>query len=81
MYSVLATKKGMVEFADLYSNLLEARAEEVQKQIEEDNKNKAQNAKDESTIKKVTLDTSNPVSGNGAATTKTNEEVEKIIKM
>jgi len=80
MYSVLATNKGMVEFADMYSNLLEARAEEVQKEIEEDNKNKAQKAKDESTIKKVTLDTSNPVSGNGTATTKTNEEVEKIIQ-
>lgn len=79
-YSTLFKKKGMVNFANMYNKLIEAKSEEINKQIEEENANKVEKAKGPAALTKSQLDTSNENTGNPIVTAKVNEEVEKIIQ-
>ena len=79
-YSTLFKKKGMVNFANMYNKLIEAKSEEINKQIEEENANKVEKAKGPAAVTKSQLDTSNENTGNPIVTAKVNEEVEKIIQ-
>lgn len=79
-YSTLFKKKGMVNFANMYTDLINKTSEELKEQIKADNETKVENAKGPAAIIKSQLDTSNENTGNPVVTAKVNEEVKKIIQ-